>query len=86
MQTSKKLLLVGFARVFFPGSMLQMFIALLLSLLLMTALIMTKPYRRKLDTFVAIATSAREIKANDNAHAVEICSRAEMSLASVVSP
>mmetsp|Transcript_37842 Transcript_37842/g.110855 ORF Transcript_37842/g.110855 Transcript_37842/m.110855 type:complete len:631 (-) Transcript_37842:426-2318(-) len=57
-ETGKKLLLVGFARVMFtPGSLARLLIAVLVSLGSLTFLTLRRPYRSTLDNYLGTAVS-----------------------------
>ena len=57
-ETGKKLLLVGFARVFFrAGSISRLFVAMLIAVISFTALTLRRPYRTARLNFLAVATN-----------------------------
>ena len=57
-ETGKKLLLIGFARVMFtPGSLSRLLVAVLISLSSLTFLTLRRPYRSMLDNYLGTAAS-----------------------------
>ena len=56
-ETTKKLLLVGLARIFKRGSVTQLIAAILFSMMMLTIITLRRPYRDLLNNFLAIGAN-----------------------------
>ena len=57
-ETSRKLILTGFLSIFYPGTILQLYVGLLIAFSLLIAQAWCSPYRKATDNFFAVVSAA----------------------------